>query len=100
MAKACGEIRHVCQYRRLREKRPPFMTNTHPETKPEPVRAAWEPVHSNPEPVQRVIVTGIDVPFISLVALLVKLAIAAVPAAIIVSVIWMVVAAVLFGRFM
>jgi len=42
-------------------------------------------------------IVGIDIPFIDLVLLLVKLAIAAIPAAIIIGIIWTVIGGFLFG---
>lgn len=42
-------------------------------------------------------IVGVDIPFIDLVLLLVKLAIAAIPAAIIIGVIWTVIGGFLFG---
>lgn len=64
------------------------------------VRAEWEAVQSDKDHIQHIVITGINIPFISLVGLLVKLAIAAVPAAIIVSIIWMVMAAIFVGGMM
>lgn len=49
------------------------------------------------ESLQRVTVTDINIPFISLVSFLVKLAIAAIPAAIIVTIFWMIIAGLLAG---
>lgn len=46
---------------------------------------------------QYVVITEIDIPFSKLVGFLVKLAIAAVPAGIIVGIFWMILAAVFFG---
>lgn len=42
-------------------------------------------------------IVGVDIPFIDLVVLLVKFAIAAIPAAIIVGVVWMVIGGFVFG---
>ena len=46
---------------------------------------------------QKVVITEIDIPFANLVSFLVKLAVAAVPAGIIVAIIWLIVSAVIFG---
>jgi hypothetical protein len=46
---------------------------------------------------QKVVITEIDIPFTNLVSFLVKLAVAAVPAGIIVAIIWLIVSAVIFG---
>jgi hypothetical protein len=46
---------------------------------------------------QKVVITEIDIPFTNLVSFLIKLAIAAIPAGIIVAIIWLFVSAVIFG---
>jgi hypothetical protein len=48
-------------------------------------------------PVSNVTVVGFDMPFLNLVGFFIKAALAAVPAAIIVGIIWALLAAVLFG---
>lgn len=50
-------------------------------------------------PVNEVRVVGFNMPFLNLVGFFIKCALAAVPAAIIVGVIWAIVAAALFGGF-
>lgn len=52
-----------------------------------------------PPPAAGVVVTGIEVPFLDLVILLVKLAIAAIPALIVVALFWAVVSGVVAGVF-
>ena len=63
-------------------------------------KAEWDAKQKTKEKSQYVIVTEIDIPFTKLVGFLVKLAIAAVPAGIIVGIIWIILAAVFFGGLM
>ena len=51
------------------------------------VKASWGK-NQNEESIHNVTITDINIPFISLVAFLVKLTIAAIPAAIIVTIFW------------
>lgn len=60
-------------------------------------QAAWDAKNNQKKDVQYVVLTDIDIPFTQLIGFLIKLAIAAVPAGIIVGVLWTMVASALLG---
>jgi len=53
--------------------------------------AEWEKGNNGGDEIKYVKIVNIDIPFIDLILLLVKLAIAAIPAAIVVSIFWMII---------
>ena len=59
-------------------------------------KAAWDAKQKEKEKFQYVVITDIDIPFTKLIGFLLKMAIAAVPAGIIIGILWMIVAAVFF----
>ena len=71
--------------------------NVPPHVKLAQEKAEWDAKQMEKEKSQYVVVTDIDIPFTKLVGFLVKLAIAAVPAGIIVGIFWMILAAMFFG---
>ncbi len=66
-------------------------------TELEQKQAAWDAKKNVQKNVQHVVVTEIDIPFMSLVGFMIKVAIAAVPAGIIVSILWTMVASFVVG---
>lgn len=60
-------------------------------------KAEWDAKQMAKGPQQNVVITGIDIPFSHLVTLMIKVSIAAVPAALVVGFIWMIIGGFIVG---
>jgi hypothetical protein len=69
-------------------------------TAPESRSAAADPPNGSPAPSPRVVLSGIRIPFWELVGFLVKVSLAAIPAAIILAIIYAIVVGVFIGGIM